>query len=45
MTIPVIGILITVIAIYLDNLTLFKHNALPATALAGVMTIIASFML
>jgi len=45
MTITVIGILITALAIYIDNLTLFKHDTLPAAALAGVLTIIASLMI
>lgn len=45
MTITVIGILITAIAIYLDQLTLFKHNILPVTVLAGVLTIIASLII
>lgn len=45
MTLTVIGILITAIAIYLDKITLFKHNILPATVLAGVLTIIASLVI
>lgn len=45
MTITVIGIVITAIAIYLDKLTLFKHNVLPTTVLAGVLTIIASLVI
>lgn len=44
MTITVIGILITTLAIYIDQLTLFKYKVLPTTALAGVLTIIASLM-
>ncbi len=45
MTITVIGILITATAIYLDKLTLFKHNVLPAAALGGLLTIIASLVI
>lgn len=45
MTITVIGILITAIAIYIDKLTLFKHNVLPVTAFAGLLTIIASLVI
>jgi len=45
MTITTIGIIITALAIYFDKLTLFKHDSLPAAALAGVLTIIASLML
>ena len=44
-TITTIGITIMAIAIYIDKRTLFKYDTLPAAALAGVLTVIASFML
>jgi len=44
-TITAIGVGIMAIAIYLDKRTLFKHDALPATAFAGLVAIIASLML
>jgi len=45
MTTTFIGIIIVVLAIYLDKVTLFRHNTLPPIALAGVLTVIASLML
>lgn len=44
MTITLIGIGIIALAIYADNLTLFRHDALPRIAFAGVLTLIASFL-
>lgn len=45
MTITFIGIFITAFAIYIDQLTHFRHSALPATAFAGVLTIVASLVI
>ena len=45
MTITIIGIIIVALAIYLDNITLFRHNALPSVAFAGVLTVVASLVL
>jgi hypothetical protein len=45
MTTTFIGIFITAIAIEIDQLTRFKHNALPVIALIGVITIVISLML
>lgn len=45
MTTTFIGILITALAIKFDEFTLFRHNALPPIALAGVLTIIGSLIL
>jgi len=45
MTTTFIGIIIVVFAIYLDKMTLFRHNSLPPIALAGVLTVIASIIL
>ena len=44
-TITAVGVGIMAIAIYLDKLTLFRHDALPATVFAGLMAIIASLVL
>ena len=45
MTITTLGIIILAIAIYIDKRTLFKHDALPAAAFAGLVTIIASLIM
>ena len=45
MTTTIIGIIITALAIEVDRLTQFKHYGLPLIALAGVLMVIASFVL
>ena len=44
MTLTIIGVLVTAVAIQLDKLTLFRHFALPPIAFAGVLTVIASLV-
>jgi len=45
MTTTFIGIIIIALAIYLDKITLFRHDSLPPIAFAGVLTVIASLVL
>lgn len=45
MTITVIGIIVTALAIYLDRATLFRNRAYPPIAFAGVLTVIASLVM
>ena len=45
MTITIIGIIITALAIKIDKLTLYKYYGFPLLALAGSMTVIASLVL
>jgi hypothetical protein len=45
MTITIIGIVITALAIYLDKATLYKNRVFPPVAFAGVLTVIGSLVL
>lgn len=45
MTTTFIGIIITAIAIKIDQLTNYKHYVLPLVALAGLLTIVVSLLL
>ena len=45
MTTTFIGIMITAIAIKIDQLTNYRHYVLPLVALAGLLTIVVSLLL
>lgn len=45
MTITIIGIVITLLAIHFDKLTLYRNAILPPVAFAGVLTVLASLVL
>jgi hypothetical protein len=45
MSITIIGIIITAVAIKLDQFTHYQYNGLVLVALAGTMTVIASLVL
>lgn len=45
MTTTIIGIIITAIAIEVDKLTQYRHYGLHLIAFAGVLTVVASFLL
>ena len=45
MTITVIGIIITALAIKADRITHYQHSGFPLIALAGVLTVIISLAL
>lgn len=45
MTITIIGVIITALAIEADRLTQYRHNGLPLAALGGVLTVAISLAL
>jgi len=45
MTTTIIGIIITAIAIKVDQFTHYQHRGFPVVAFAGVLTVIASLVL